>query len=93
MQEGQLQSKRWKLIQVPRPRSDTNAAYYRFVLEQVAAYPRTQLWRVILDGRTKRSRSKFARPDLLTLHGTDIRENYWQKLHQAAVEVDIDGAG
>ena len=68
-------------------------AYYRFLLELSAAYPRTELWHVNMGGRAKWARGRFARPYALTLHGTDIRENYWQEQHHAVIEADIDGAG
>ncbi|PYI39817.1 hypothetical protein CVS30_03925 [Arthrobacter psychrolactophilus] len=91
--EGRLQGKPWKLIQGPWTRGGTKAAYYRFLLEQATAYPRTQLWHVNMGGRAKWARGKFARPYALTLHGTDIRENYWQEQHHASIKADIDGAG
>lgn len=85
--------KPWKIIQGPWTRGGTKAAYYRFRLEQAAAYPRTQLWHVNMGGRAKWARGVFARPYALTLHGTDIRENYWQDQHHATMKSDIDGAG
>lgn len=93
VQAGKLQGKPWKLIQGPWTRGGTKAAYYRFLVEQAAAYPRTQLWHVNMGGRAKWARGKFARPYALTLHGTDIRENYWQEQHHATIKADIDGAG
>jgi hypothetical protein len=91
--EGQRQGKPWKIIQGPWTRGGTKAAYYRFVLEQASAYPRTQLWHVNMGGRAKWARGRFARPYALTLHGTDIRENYWQDQHHDAIKADVDGAG
>lgn len=93
VREGRLQGKPWKLIQGPWTRGGTKAAYYRFIFEQASAYPRTQLWHVNMGGRAKWARGKFARPYALTLHGTDIRENYWQEQHHETVKADIDGAG
>jgi hypothetical protein len=87
------QGKHWNIIQGPWTRGGTQLAYYRFRLEQAAAYPRTQLWHVNMGGRAKWARGAFARPYALTLHGTDIRENYWQDLHHATIKADIDGAG
>lgn len=91
--EAQRQGKPWKIVQGPWTRGGTKAAYYRFLLEQAAAYPRTQLWHVNMGGRAKWARGRFARPYALTLHGTDIRENYWQEQHHAAIKADVDGAG
>lgn len=90
---GQQQGKPWKIIQGPWTRGGTKAAYYRFLVEQAAAYPRTQLWHVNMGGRAKWARGRFARPYALTLHGTDIRENYWQTEHHATIKADVDGAG
>jgi glycosyltransferase involved in cell wall biosynthesis len=87
------QGKPWKLIQGPWTRGGTKAAYYRFRVEQAAAYPRTQLWHVNMGGRAKWARGFFSRPYALTLHGTDIRENYWQDQHHEMMKTDIDGAG
>lgn len=93
VQEGQRQGKPWKIIQGPWTRGGTKAAYYRFLLELAAAHPRTQLWHVNMGGRAKWARGRFARPYALTLHGTDIRDNYWQEQHHAAIKADVDGAG
>lgn len=90
---GVSQGKPWKIIQGPWTRGGTKAAYYRFRLEQAAAYPRTQLWHVNMGGRAKWARGTFSRPYALTLHGTDIRENYWQDQHHDMMKKDIDGAG
>jgi glycosyltransferase involved in cell wall biosynthesis len=90
---GVRHGKPWKIIQGPWTRGGTKAAYYRFRLEQAAAYPRTQLWHVNMGGRAKWARGVFSRPYALTLHGTDIRENYWQDQHHAVMKSDIDGAG
>lgn len=90
---GVSRGKPWKIIQGPWTRGGTKAAYYRFRLEQAAAYPRTQLWHVNMGGRAKWARGMFSRPYALTLHGTDIRENYWQDQHHAVMKSDIDGAG
>lgn len=90
---GVRQGKPWRIIQGPWTRGGTKAAYYRFRLEQVTAYPRTQLWHVNMGGRAKWARGSFARPYALTLHGTDIRENYWQDQHHKVIKEDIDGAG
>jgi glycosyltransferase involved in cell wall biosynthesis len=90
---GVSHGKPWKIIQGPWTRGGTKAAYYRFRLEQAAAYPRTQLWHVNMGGRAKWARGVFSRPYALTLHGTDIRENYWQDQHHAVMKSDIDGAG
>lgn len=92
-QEGKRQGKPWKIIQGPWTRGGTKTAYYRFLFEQAAAYPRTQLWHVNMGGRAKWARGKFSRPYALTLHGTDIRENYRQEEHHAAIKADIDSAG
>jgi hypothetical protein len=48
---------------------------------------------VNMGGRAKWARGVFSRPYALTLHGTDIRENYWQDQHHAMMKGDIDGAG
>ncbi|XAS66176.1 hypothetical protein V3C33_11745 [Micrococcaceae bacterium Sec5.7] len=93
VEEGRRQGKPWKLIEGPWTRGGTKAAYYRFRIEQAAAYPRTQLWHVNMGGRAKWARGIFARPYALTLHGTDIRENYWQDEHHATMKQDIDAAG
>jgi glycosyltransferase involved in cell wall biosynthesis len=90
---GVSHGKPWKIIQGPWTRGGTKAAYYRFRLEQAVAYPRTQLWHVNMGGRAKWARGVFSRPYALTLHGTDIRENYWQDQHHAVMKSDIDGAG
>jgi glycosyltransferase involved in cell wall biosynthesis len=90
---GVSHGKPWKIIQGPWTRGGTKAAYYRFRLEQAAAFPRTQLWHVNMGGRAKWARGIFSRPYALTLHGTDIRENYWQDQHHAVMKSDIDGAG
>lgn len=91
--EARRQGKPWKIIQGPWTRGGTKAAYYRFRLEQALAYPRTQVWHVNMGGRAKWARGSFARPYALTLHGTDIRENYWQDQHHAVIKEDIDRAG
>ncbi|PYI69238.1 hypothetical protein CVV68_02180 [Arthrobacter livingstonensis] len=93
VEEARSQGKPWKIIQGPWTRGGTKAAYYRFLLEQAAAYPRTQVWHVNMGGRAKWARGRFARPYALTLHGTDIRENYWQEQHHSVMKSDIDGAG
>lgn len=90
--EGQRQGKPWKIIQGPWTRGGTKADYYRFLLELAAAYPRTQLWHVNMGGRANWARGRFSRPYALTLHGTDIRESYWQEQHHAAIKADVDGA-
>lgn len=90
--EGRKQGKPWRLIQGPWTRGGTKAAYYRFRVEQLAAYPRTQLWHVNMGGRAKWARGALARPYVLTLHGTDIRESYWQSEHHETIKEDIDGA-
>lgn len=91
--EGRRQGQPWGLIQGPWTRGGGKAAYYRFLLEQAAAYPRTRLWHVNMGGRARWARGRFARPYALTLHGTDIRENYWQDQHHQVMKADIDGAG
>ncbi|WP_146068833.1 glycosyltransferase family 4 protein [Arthrobacter sp. ZGTC131] len=93
VREGRRQGMPWKIIQGPWTRGGTKAAYYRFRLEQALAYPRTQVWHVNMGGRAKWARGSFARPYTLTLHGTDIRENYWQDQHHAVMKEDVDGAG
>lgn len=90
---GVRQGKPWRIIQGPWTRGGTKAAYYRFRLEQVAAFPRTQLWHVNMGGRAKWARGTFSRPYALTLHGTDIRESYWQDQHHKVIKEDIDRAG
>lgn len=90
---GVRHGKPWRIIQGPWTRGGTKAAYYRFRLEQAAAYPRTQVWHVNMGGRARWARGAFSRPYALTLHGTDIRENYWQEQHHAVMKGDIDGAG
>lgn len=91
--EGRRHGKPWKLIQGPWTRGGSKSAYYRFRFEQALAYPRTQLWHVNMGGRAKWARGTFARPYALTLHGTDIRENYWQDQHHSVIKQDIDAAG
>lgn len=93
VREGQRQNKPWKLIDGPWMRGGTKAAYNRFLVDMAMAYPRTRLWHVNMGGRAKWARGRFARPYALTLHGTDIRENYWQEQHHAAIKADVDGAG
>ena len=90
---GRGEGEPWRIIQGPWTRGGTKAAYYRFRFEQVTAYPRTQLWHVNMGGRARWARGRFARPYALTLHGTDIRENYWQEQHHAVMKEDIDRAG
>ena len=90
---GVRQGKPWRIIQGPWTRGGTKAAYYRFRLEQATAYPRTQLWHVNMGGRAKWARGTFSRPYALTLHGTDIRESYWQDQHHRVIKEDIDRAG
>ena len=74
-------------------RGGSKIAYYRFLVEMAAAYPGTQVWHVNMGGRAKWARGRFARPYALTLHGTDIRENYWQEQHHETIKADVDGAG
>ncbi|WP_245346524.1 hypothetical protein [Arthrobacter stackebrandtii] len=83
----------WKMVQGPWMRGGSKFAYYRFLADMAVAYPRTELWHVNMGGRAKWARGRFSRPYALTLHGTDIRENYWQEQHHAAIKADIDGAG
>ncbi|MGO4384587.1 hypothetical protein [Specibacter sp. RAF43] len=90
---GRNQGEPWKQIQGPWARGGTKAAYYRFRLEQAAAFPRTQLWHVNMGGRGKWARGAFQRPYALTLHGTDIRQSYWQDASHAVIKADIDLAG
>lgn len=91
--EGRRQGLPWRLIQGPWTRGGGKAAYYRFRAEQLLAYPGTNLWHVNMGGRARWARGALARPYALTLHGTDIRENYWQDQHHAAMKEDIDRAG
>jgi hypothetical protein len=90
--EARRQNKPWRIIQGPWTRGGTKAAYYRFRLEQAVAFPRTEVWHVNMGGRAKWARGTFARPYALTLHGTDIRENYWQDQHHQVIKEDIDRA-
>ncbi|AIY01251.1 hypothetical protein ART_1652 [Arthrobacter sp. PAMC 25486] len=90
---GREQGEPWKQIQGPWTRGGTKLAYYRFRLEQAAVFPWTQLWHVNMGGRAKWARGAFSRPYALSLHGTDIRENYWEASNHAAIKADIDGAG
>lgn len=90
---GKQAGRPWGIIEGPWTRGGTKYAYYRFLAEMAVAYPRTQLWHVNMGGRAKWARGRFARPYALTLHGTDIRENYWQSAHHAEIKADIDGAG
>ncbi len=92
VQEGRRHGMPWRQIQGPWTRGGGKSAYYRFRAEQALAYPLTQLWHVNMGGRAKWARGAFSRPYALTLHGTDIRENYWQEQHHAAMKQDIDGA-
>jgi glycosyltransferase involved in cell wall biosynthesis len=91
--EARRQGKPWRIIQGPWTRGGTQAAYYRFRLEQAVAYPRTDIWHVNMGGRARWARGFFARPYALTLHGTDIRESYWQVQYHQAIKEDIDLAG
>jgi hypothetical protein len=91
--EARRQNKPWRIIQGPWTRGGTKTAYYRFRLEQAAAFPRTEVWHVNMGGRGKWARGTFSRPYALTLHGTDIRENYWQDQHHAVIKEDIERAG
>lgn len=88
--EGRKQGEPWKQVQGPWARGGGKSAYYRFRIEQAAAYPRTQLWHVHMGGRAKWARGAFSRPYALTLHGTDIRQSYWQDQHHAVIKSDID---
>lgn len=90
---GRSQGEPWRIVQGPWTRGGTKAAYYRFRLEQAAAYARSEMWHVHMGGRARWARGAFARPYALTLHGTDIRENYWQEQHHAVMKEDIDKAG
>ena len=91
--EARRLRKPWRIIQGPWTRGGTEAAYYRFRLEQLAAFPRTDVWHVNMGGRAKWARGVLSRPYALTLHGTDIRENYWQDQHHRMIKEDIDRAG
>ena len=91
--EGRRQGQPWRLIQGPWTRGGGKAAYYRFRAEQLLAYPGTSMWHVNMGGRAVWARGALSRPYALTLHGTDIRENYWQDQHHQAMKADIDGAG
>jgi hypothetical protein len=88
--EGRRQNQPWHQIQGPWTRRGTQKAYYRFVAELALRYPRTGLWHVHMGGRALWARGRFARPYVLTLHGTDIRENYWQAEHHEKIKQDID---
>lgn len=90
---GRSQGEPWRIVQGPWTRRGTRTDYYRFRLEQAAAFARNQMWHVNMGGRAKWARGAFARPYALTLHGTDIRENYWQDAHHAVMKEDIDRAG
>jgi glycosyltransferase involved in cell wall biosynthesis len=91
--EARRQGKPWRIVQGPWTRGGTPTAYYRFRLEQAVAYLNTDIWHVNMGGRAKWARGFFARPYALTLHGTDIRENYWQDQHHRVIKEDIDRAG
>lgn len=88
--EGRKQGEPWKQVQGPWTRGGSKTAYYRFRIEQAAAYPRTQLWHVHMGGRAKWARGAFSRPYALTLHGTDIRQSYWQDENHSVIKADID---
>ncbi len=88
--EGRRQNQPWRQIQGPWTRGGTRSAYYRFLGELALGYPRTELWHVHMGGRARWARGRFARPYVLTLHGTDIRENYWQDEHHGTIAQDID---
>ncbi|MET4004161.1 MULTISPECIES: hypothetical protein [Arthrobacter] len=90
---GRKQGEPWKQIQGPWTRGGSKLDYYRFRLEQATAFPRTQLWHVHMGGRAKWARGAFNRPYALTLHGTDIRQSYWQAGSHDAIKADIDLAG
>lgn len=90
--EGRKQGEPWKQVQGPWTRGGGKSAYYRFRLEQAAAFPRTQIWHVHMGGRAKWARGVFSRPYALTLHGTDIRQSYWQDEHHSVIKADIDAA-
>jgi hypothetical protein len=88
--EGRRQDQPWHQIQGPWTRGGTRKAYHRFLAELALRYPRTQLWHVHMGGRARWARGRFARPYVLTLHGTDIKENYWQDEHHERMKVDVD---
>lgn len=88
--EGRRQHQPWRQIQGPWTRGGTRSAYYRFLAELALNYPRTELWHVHMGGRARWARGRFARPYVLTLHGTDIKENYWQDEHHQVLAQDVD---
>ncbi len=90
--EGRRQQQQWRHIQGPWTRGGTQRAYYRFLAELALQYPRTELWHVHMGGRARWARGRFARPYVLTLHDTDIKENYWQAEHHDRLKLDIDAA-
>ncbi|MDF9277375.1 hypothetical protein P4U43_06155 [Arthrobacter sp. EH-1B-1] len=92
VKEAKRQHLSWRQIQGPWMRRGTRWARYRFFGELVANYPRTNLWHVHMGGRAKWARGRVERPYVLTLHGTDIRETYWQDEYHEAIKRDIDAA-
>lgn len=80
----------WRQVQGPWVRGGTASARRRFLAELTLRYPRTRLWHVHMGGRAAWARGRVARPYVLTLHGTDIRENYWQEAHHEKLKLDID---
>lgn len=82
----------WMQVQGPWVRGGTRSARRRFLLQLALQYPRTQLWHVHMGGRAAWARGKVARPYVLTLHGTDIRENYWQDAHHERLKLDVVSA-
>ncbi|WP_152916043.1 glycosyltransferase family 4 protein [Arthrobacter sp. RIT-PI-e] len=90
MAEGRRQKQPWRQVQGPWTRGGTQKAYYRFLAELALNHPRTKLWHVHMGGRAKWARGRFKRPYILTLHGTDIKENYWQDEHHAQLKADVD---
>lgn len=93
VREAKHQHLSWGQIQGPWMRGNTRTARYRFFLELTANYPLTKVWHVHMGGRAKWARGRVKRPYVLTLHGTDIRETYWQAHHHEAIKQDIDRAG
>ncbi|WP_434993720.1 hypothetical protein [Arthrobacter sp. Ld5] len=88
--EGRRQKQPWRQVQGPWTRGGTKQAYYRFLAELALSYPRSELWHVHMGGRARWARGRFSRPYVLTLHGTDIKENYWQDEHRDALKLDVD---
>lgn len=92
VREANRQNLPWGQIQGPWMHGNTSLSRFRFFCELAAMHPLTRLWHVHMGGRAKWARGRFERPYVLTLHGTDIRETYWQSEYHDVLKEDIDRA-